>query len=50
MSSGYKTHRSLDVFREKYSSRIGQPVMIYTKDLSSENGMLYIPAYMTPFL
>lgn len=49
-SSGYKAHRSLDVFREKYSSRIGQPVMIYTKDLRWENGMLYIPAYMTPFL
>lgn len=49
-SSGYKTHRSLDVFCERYSSRIGQPVMIYTKDLRWENGMLYIPTYMIPFL
>lgn len=49
-SSGYKTHRSLDVFCEKYSDRINQPIMIYTKDLRWENSMLYLPAYMTPFL
>lgn len=49
-SSGYKTHKSIDVFCERYSSRTGQPVMVYTKDLRWENGMLYIPAYMTPFL
>lgn len=49
-SSGYKTHKSLDMFRERYSSRIDQPIMIYTKDLRRENGILYIPAYMTPFI
>lgn len=49
-SSGYKTHRSLDVFCERYSRRLGQPMMIYTKDLRWESGMFYIPAYMTPFI
>lgn len=49
-SSGYKTHKSLDVFRERYSSRIGQPMMIYTKDLRSEGGVFYLPVYMTPFI
>ncbi|MDE6537853.1 MAG: AAA family ATPase [Muribaculaceae bacterium] len=49
-SSGYRTHKSLDVFRERYSSRIGVPIMIYTKDLRSEEGLLYIPASMTSFL
>ncbi|MCM1225619.1 MAG: AAA family ATPase [Lachnospiraceae bacterium] len=49
-SSGYKAHKSLDVFRERYSSRIGQPYILYTKDLRSEEGILYLPAYMTPFL
>lgn len=49
-SSGYKTHKSLDVFRERYSSRIGHPVLIYTKDLRREGGILYIPPYMTPFI
>lgn len=49
-SSGYRTHKSLDVFRERYSSRIGCPVIIYTKDLRWEDGLLYLPAYMTPLL
>lgn len=49
-SSGYKTHRSLDVFCQKYSSRIGTPTMIYTKDLRWEGGVLYIPAFMTPLV
>ncbi len=49
-SSGYKAHRSLDVFSERYSSRLGHRVIIYTKDLRWENGVLYIPAYMTPLL
>ena len=31
-SSGYKTHKSLDVFCEKYSSRIGERILLYTKD------------------
>lgn len=49
-SSGYKAHRSLDVFCERYPSRIGNPVIIYTKDLKHENGITYLPCYMTPFL
>ncbi len=49
-SSGYKAHKSLDVFCEKYSSRIHQPIIIYTKDLRKEGNMLYLPAYMTPLL
>lgn len=49
-SSGYKAHRSLDVFRERHSSRIGQPTIIYTKDLRQEGGVLYLPAYMTPLI
>lgn len=49
-SSGYKSHRSLDVFCERYSARIGQPMMLYTKDLRVEGNMLYLPVYMTPFI
>ncbi|MDE6484116.1 MAG: AAA family ATPase [Duncaniella sp.] len=49
-SSGYKAHKSLDVFCEKYSSRIQQPIMIYTKDLRKEGNMLYLPTYMTPLI
>lgn len=49
-SSGYKTHKSLDVFCQRYSSRLGLPIMIYTKDLRWKEGVLYLPVYMTPFL
>ena len=47
-SSGYKTHASLDTFRTKYSSRIKNSYILYTKDLMvGENGLLYLPFYMT---
>lgn len=49
-SSGYKTHTSLDVFCDKYSDRIKNRYLIYTKDLAWEKGILYIPIYMTMFL
>lgn len=49
-SSGYKSHKSLDEFREKYSSRINQSYLIYTKDLKKEGSMLYLPVYMTSLL
>ena len=35
-SSGYKTHKSLDVFTEKYSGRILKRYLVYTKDLSKD--------------
>ena len=47
-SSGYKTHSSLDVFRTKYSSRIKNSYLLYTKDLQKgENELMYLPFYMT---
>lgn len=49
-SSGYKTHKSLDVFCERYSSNIGSPIMLYTKDIQKEASLLYLPVYMTPLL
>jgi predicted AAA+ superfamily ATPase len=49
-SSGYKTHTSLDVFCDKYSDRIKNRYLIYTKDLAWEKGILYLPVYMTMFL
>jgi hypothetical protein len=49
-SSGYKTHKSLDAFQDKYSSRISQRYLIYTKDLRKEHDIICIPAYMTPLL
>ena len=49
-SSGYKTHASLNAFCKKYSDRIGQPYLLYTKDLHKDGNVLLMPIYMTPFL
>lgn len=49
-SSGYKTHKSLDEFCSKFPDRIMNKYLIYTKDYRRENGIEYIPVYMTMFL
>jgi hypothetical protein len=49
-SSGYKTHASLDAFKAKFSSRIGQNYLVYTKDLWKDGEILLVPAFMTMFL
>lgn len=49
-SSGYKSHKSLDEFCVKFSERIMHRYVIYTKDYKCENGIEYIPIYMTMFL
>ena len=49
-SSGYKTHASLDAFTEKYSSRILNKYLVYTKDLGKDKDVFSIPVYMTMFL
>ena len=49
-SSGYKTHASLDAFSEKYSSRILNKYLVYTKDLGKDKDVFSIPFYMTMFL
>lgn len=49
-SLGYRTHKSLDEFCAKYSDRILNKYLIYTKDYKRENGIDCIPVYMTMFL
>ncbi len=49
-SSGYKTHKSLDIFCEKYSSRVGARYLLYTKDFRKEGSIIYLPIYMSMFL
>lgn len=49
-SSGYKTHKSLDVFTEKYSGRIGKRYLIYTKDFTKDTDIFCLPVYMAQFL
>ena len=49
-SSGYKAHASLDAFCVKYSSRIKNKYLVYTKDLRRDSDILCIPVYMSMFL
>ena len=49
-SSGYNTHRSLDVFCKKYSDRVRQRYLVYTKDLRIEEQTLLLPVFMTGLL
>lgn len=49
-SSGYKTHKSLDAFCEKFSSRVGERILLYTKDYQKDGATTCLPVYMTPML
>ena len=45
-SSGYRTHKSLDKFCEKFPSRIGERYLVYTKDYQKDGQTIMLPAYM----
>lgn len=49
-SGNYRSHKSLDVFCDKFGRRIRDKYVIHTKDYRWENGINYIPVYMVPFL
>lgn len=49
-SSGYKTHKSLDAFCTKYSERINERILLYTKDYMRNGATTCLPVYLTPFL
>jgi len=46
-SEGYNTHRSLDEFCKKFSSRVDECYLIYTKDLRKDGETTLVPVYMT---
>lgn len=49
-SSGYKTHKSLDAFCQKYSSRISDRILLYTKDYHKDGETTCLPVYFAPFV
>ena len=49
-SSGYKTHKSLDVFCEKYSHIVDHRYLLYTKDLKRDGATMLVPVYLAMFL
>ena len=49
-SSNYLSHKSLDEFVKKYSSRVTDRIMLYTKDYQKDGATLCLPVYFTPML
>lgn len=46
-SSSYRTHKSMDHLVKKYQIKVQDQYIIYTKDLKFEDGICYVPLYMT---
>ena len=44
------TLTSIRKFRDKYRAGLHTPYVIHTDDLKTEDGFVYLPVYMTPFL
>ena len=49
-SASYRYHSSLDKFKAKFSKRIGESFIVYTKDVMVRDGITHIPIYMAMFL
>lgn len=49
-SSSYKSHKSFDYLIQKYQLKMEDRYIVYTKDLKYEDGITYIPIYMTMFI
>lgn len=49
-SSGYKAHKSLDEFCNKFSEQVGNRYLIYTKDLHKDGMLQMVPVFMTGLL
>lgn len=49
-SGGYNTHSSIDKFVRKFSSRIRDKYLIYTKDFKKDKDTILLPVYLTQFL
>ena len=49
-SGNYRSHKSLDKFKNKFKNRIGDSFILYTKDLMEKDGILHLRLYMASFL
>lgn len=49
-SGNYRSHSSLDKFRKKFSGKLGQSYILYTKDVMEKDGILHLPLYMAGLL
>ena len=46
-SSDHSNHASMDYFMSEHSKSLGQPYIIYSKNLDESRNTLFIPIYMT---
>ena len=44
------TLTSLRKFMERYAEQTGIPYVLHTSDFKEEDGIVYLPLYMTPML
>lgn len=49
-SGNYRSHVSLDKFRNKFSRNIGTSYILYPKDVMEKDGIWHLPLYMAMFL
>jgi len=49
-SSKNYTLTSIKKFRDKYHAQLHTPYVLHTSNLKVEDGITYLPVYMTPFL
>lgn len=49
-SGNYRSHSSLDKFKRKFSSKIGNSYILYTKDIMKKDNIIHLPVYMAMFL
>ena len=49
-SANYRFHSSLDKFRKRFSDKIGESYILYSKDVMQKDGIWHLPLYMTMFL
>lgn len=44
------TRKSLTDFKNKFPTKTDKPIVIHEKDYKEENGIIYLPIYMTSLL
>lgn len=49
-SGSYRSHSSLDKFRKKFSKKLGDSYIFYTKDVMTKDGIVHLPVYMAMLL
>lgn len=49
-SGNYRSHSSLDKFKKRFSATVGNPYILYTKDVMEKDGIIHLPLYMAELL